>query len=349
VTSQVPPTIKVPFSDEVDEQEEDLDVAKWFCYPSANDQPLAWQGLFTMTNHEKSKLISIIQDTTIALYDEQAEQISADCILQLYGRFVTWRNNLPSEIRNVERDNGKTLPHVLSLLILYSTSIILLLRPLLDYEGFPSYRVEERVWALAQEGLTLLDEHYRRLYTCRYQPVLQMFAVLHLADVVARFFPESTKSASKTGPKALQLGMQLLMQSRPGFPAAGILQEMLRRTAKECAVRFPWDVSDTMFIPEPDTQCYQLDDFIRACTKPTCLQPHSQIHRRYLPSFSADWAARARRFGFPEPVFSVPGSRRLSVEETGAQALMQLRTWPNSISEGNERVDGFEEMNLTIY
>lgn len=207
--------------------------------------------------------------------------------------------------------------------------MIQLLRPLLDYDGFPSTLVEEIVWKTAQEGLFLLDEHYRTQYTCRYQPVLQMFGVLHLTDVICRFFPNSVDGYSKDGETAIQLGMEVLMQSCPGFPVAGPFQAMLQRTANECSVPLPKNVSDLLISPRLPKKKFGIDDIIDACTRPSYVQPVGEIHNRYLASFSMEWTANGGSYGFLEP----SSGRRLrgpSAEERGARSLMQIRNLLNT-------------------
>jgi hypothetical protein len=201
---------------------------------------------------------------------------------------------------------------------------------LLDFEGFPTGLVEEVIWNHAQQGLYLLDEHYRTQYTCRYQPVLQMFAVLHLCDVVARFFPIKLNESSKDGPDAMQLGMEVLMQSRLGFPVAGLFQELLRRTSNECAIRLPRCLTEPLATSRPPKSIYRTDDFIDACTMPTYVQPVEHIHMRYLPSFSTEWAFNGSSFGFMDPEFGARRLRVASEEERGAQNLMQIRNLLNT-------------------
>src|SRR5258706_383682 len=45
--------------------------------------------------------------------------------------------------------------------ILYSNSVVQLLRPLLEYEGLASAGIDEIIWQHAQTGVFLLDQHYR--------------------------------------------------------------------------------------------------------------------------------------------------------------------------------------------
>lgn len=189
--------------------------------------------------------------------------------------------------------------------------------------------VEETIWNHAQHGLFLLDEHYRTQYSCRYQPVMQMFAVLHLSDTIARFFPGGIEGRSKDGPEAIQFGMEVLMQSGAGFPVAGPLQEMLRRSAEECSIRLPRNLTDLLISPKPQ-QVYRIDDLIDACTRPTYTQPIDELIPKYVPSFSSDWAVEGASFGIHEPA---SGTRRLrvpSAEERGAQNLMHIRNLLNT-------------------
>jgi hypothetical protein len=229
--------------------------------------------------------------------------------------------------------------------VLYSTAVIQLLRPLLTLKDFPPRVVEAKIWAHAQQGLALLDQHYRKHWNCQYQPVLQMFAVLHLADVIARFFPKCAAYGSKSGPEAIESAIQVLAQS-PGLPVAHLLQEMLRKTARDCAIQVPRNVTSIIFLPTRNKQSYHLGDFINACTRPTYLQPVSEIQQRFLPSFSADWAARGRHLGFVETVFSASEFRELSAEENGAQNLIRMRSsHPNQRQQ--EKMDNRERQYTT--
>ena len=206
-----------------------------------------------------------------------------------------------------------------------------LLRPLLDLKDFPVSTVEATIWTHAQEGLKLLDEHYRSKYSCRYQPVLQMFSILHLADVVARFFPGGLEGPTKDGPDAITFGLDALLQSQAGFPVAGPFREMLRRTANECSIRLPKNLDDISKSRHSfSKQIYRMDDMIDACTMPSYVQPVTEIHKKYPPSFSADWLAEAHTCGFPKPEFGSPRLAEPSLEETAAQNLMRIRNLLNS-------------------
>jgi hypothetical protein len=117
MTFQVPPSINAPVPfDDMEENGDKLDEAKWYFYRYVNDQCPAWSSFLATTNREKSKLIVIIQDVVTMMYTPYGPRLSAQQVLQQYGRLVTWREDLPSAIGNIERNNSQALPHVLSLL-----------------------------------------------------------------------------------------------------------------------------------------------------------------------------------------------------------------------------------------
>lgn len=185
------------------------------------------------------------------------------------------------------------------------------------------------MWNHAQHGLSLLDEHYRTQFSFRYQPVMQMFAILHLSDLIARFFPGGIEGRGKDGPEAIQFGLESLVQSEAGFPMAGPLQEMLRREAKKCSIRLP-KIFDVMASSKASHPVYRLDDLIDTCGRPAYTQPIQELLSRYSPTFSADWAVEGAAAGFREPVSGARSLRVPSAEETGAQNLMHIRNLLNT-------------------
>lgn len=167
----------------------------------------------------------------------------------------------------------------------------------------------------------MLDQHYRTQYTCRYQPVFQMFAILHFCDVIARFFPEKVNSSSKDGAEAIQFGMEVLMQSYAGFPIAGTFQELLRRTALNCSVPLPKNWAELMTPTRLPMPKYRADDFIDACTRLSYSQPIADIEIRFEPQFSANWDIQSPSQGFKDYGQTL---RRSDAEERAAQHLMQI-------------------------
>ena len=112
----MPPTvISAPFED-VEDYDEKLDEASWYCYRYVNDTTPPWPGLLATTNREKTKLVDIIDDATTSMYNSQGTRLTANDVLRLYSRFVAWREALPGSIGDIEFQKGQALPHVLSLL-----------------------------------------------------------------------------------------------------------------------------------------------------------------------------------------------------------------------------------------
>lgn len=212
--------------------------------------------------------------------------------------------------------------------ILYSTSVVQLLRPLLNWEGFPNESLESILWEHAQEGLFLLDQHYRTQYTCRYQSVLQMFAVLHLCDVIARTYSNRGGSHIKDAPRAIRFGIECLEQSKEGFAIAGPLQELLRQTAIECSVQLP-PKNDALAGTTDRQRRYQMDDFIDACTHPTYVQPVLEIQAKFSATLVADWVAQAPAWGLLDFNTYLGKQTTKSEEEHGAQNLMHIQNLLN--------------------
>jgi hypothetical protein len=249
-------------------------------------------------------------------------------------------------IREFEENSGggPALPHILSLLFFYSSSIVHLLRPLLYSSDLLHTGIDEVVWTHAQTGLSLIENHYLPRYTARYQPICQMFSMLHLCDVIARFFPEKRDTMAMDGTRAISLGIETLEQSRRGFPIAAAFQELLRRTAIECSVPLPTSIlaliqpgassssgpSGPSGPAASSSSPYRLDDFLDACTWPSYVQPCEEILECLSDDFVREWSARAPGMGFQRTEQGARRLRRNDVEERAAQNLMQISSLLNS-------------------
>ncbi|KFY95925.1 hypothetical protein V500_02610 [Pseudogymnoascus sp. VKM F-4518 (FW-2643)] len=275
-----------------------LDDSPWYFYRYEDDQYPLWPGLLATTSREKMKLIDIIND----------------------------RAALPPTLGDAETST-QALPHILSLLILYDYSVVQLLCPLLDLEDFPPRLVEEVVWTHAQHALLLLERHYRLHYTCRYQPALQMFVVLNICHLIARFFPAKPPNDSdiKDGSEAVTIGLEALEESNIGFPAAGALQELLRRSAPACSLRLPQSLDYLITRQRNARLTHSYHDFIDVCTRPSCHQPLWAVREKFDSKFAEDWYSQSQELGhkLPHPVQQTP--RELQGEpDRGVQHLMQI-------------------------
>ncbi|KFY89287.1 hypothetical protein V500_05816 [Pseudogymnoascus sp. VKM F-4518 (FW-2643)] len=297
VTFQSPIRLGFHSVEETCDGEASLDESLWYFYQYEGDHCPAWPALLATTNREKMKLINIISDASTMMYGPYPETITAHHILEKYGRFVAWRMALPHIIGDVEA-SSQALPHILSLLILYDYSIVQLLHPLIDFEGFPSMPVEEVAWTHAQHALFLLERHYRTHYTCRHQTVLQMFAISSICGLIARFFPTKSTNdyAIKDGPEAIALGLEILQESCTGFPVAGKIQELLRREAVGCSVRPP--LGYLLAPPRSPRQTYSYRDLMDACTRPSYRQPLWGVREKFSKELAEDWYKHGPEYGF---------------------------------------------------
>lgn len=189
------------------------------------------------------------------------------------------------------------------------------------------------VWTHAQHALLLLERHYRLHYTCRYQPALQMFVVLNICHLIARFFPaKPTNDPSiKDGSEAVTIGMESLHESTIGFPAAGALQELLRRSAVACSLKLPQS-REYLLTPQGNVRsAHSYNDFIDVCTRPSYHQPLRGVSKKFDGNFAEDWFSLSPEFGFRMPQ---PGQQSLTDLQTeqdkGTPHLMQIRNLLNA-------------------
>ncbi|KFZ23852.1 hypothetical protein V502_01668, partial [Pseudogymnoascus sp. VKM F-4520 (FW-2644)] len=247
-----------------------------------------------------SAYLRLASDNIAEISSSAVIELPSHHVLEKYGRFVAWRMALPRVIGDVEA-SSQALPHILSLLILYDYSIVHLLRPLLDLEGFPSMPVEEVAWTHAQHALFLLEHYYRAQYTCRHQTVLQMFAMSSICGLIARFFPtKSTKdSGVKDGPDAIALGFEILQESNISFPVAGAIQELLRREVVGSSVKLP--LGHPLASPRSSHLTYSYGDLMDVCTRPSYRQPFWGVREKFDKELAEDWYRQSPEYGFKSP------------------------------------------------
>jgi hypothetical protein len=116
VTFQLPPGIGLDSSSGIGRLHDRLDDAGWHFYPHGNAPPSGEPGLLDTINLEKTMLVVIIEEVVMMMYSPQSQGVTAHQLLEKYDKFLGWRNKLPTSIANIASDDGRTLPHVLSLL-----------------------------------------------------------------------------------------------------------------------------------------------------------------------------------------------------------------------------------------
>ncbi|KAF7959677.1 hypothetical protein EAE96_001291 [Botrytis aclada] len=287
--------------EEIQKNEVEIDNMMWgmYKYPKDDDTVTNCHCLIATTNREKMNLMAIIRTTNILMYNTDSSRIAASDILHLYGKLVTWRKFLPSIISKTDNKDTQILPHVLSLHLLYATTVVQLLYPLLDLGLSDTSCLSSIVWQHAQQGLAVVDS-YRAYYSCAYQPVLQVFAVLNLTDVIVRFFPKIDRELGKDDEDAVRLATEVLEQSLLTFPVAAIFTEKFREITKK--ILFPWPSNlDNLLWHKRSKSRSLLDGVIDACTRATYIQPINSVQKRFATGIQSNWSMLSSGLGFVGP------------------------------------------------
>ncbi|TGO80923.1 hypothetical protein BPOR_1523g00030 [Botrytis porri] len=295
---EVPATKSI---EEIQENEAAVDSMMWGMYkfPEDDDSVTNYHCLIATTNREKMNLMAIIRTTNILMYNTDGSRIVASDILHLYGRLVAWRKFLPSIISNTDDKGTQILPHVLSLHLLYATAVVQLLYPLLDLGLFDTSCLSSIVWQHAQQGLAVVDS-YRAHYSCAYQPVLQVFAILNLTDVIVRFSPKINRELGKDDEEAVKLATEVLEQSLATFPVAAIFTEKFREITKKILFPWPSNLDDLLYHKRSKSKSL-LDGVIDACTRATYIQPINSIQKRFATGIQSNWSMLSSGLGFVGP------------------------------------------------
>lgn len=194
--------------------------------------------------------------------------------------------------------------------------MVSLFRPLVGVEHFTGSvtQVDPESLAMhnAQEGLVLLKQ-YQTIFTCRYQPQLQMLCLIHLADFLVRF------GAPRVAQEAALFCLESLKESRVGYAVCGPLQELFQRTLIECGIPILNELAEAAS-PVSD---FCLDEVMDACTRLSYTQPVEHIRRRLAPNIAEDWDREMIRLRVPSPDSSTSSSRRFHGDN---DKLMQIRS-----------------------
>lgn len=196
--------------------------------------------------------------------------------------------------------------------------MVLLFRPLLHLKPLPESTMDHlRALTVdyAWQGLEL-QRKYRRLFTCRYQPSLQNFSLLHFGDALLRF-----ALSEVDGKEIVQFCLETLKESADGcggFAVCGPLQEMFRRCAVECGAPMPDNLHDLL-----SSEQYGPDKLLDACTRLSYTQPIDQIVSNIDGEFANTFADEWRKFvegpGDDESMLS--GMTRLSEKSAGEKFM----------------------------
>lgn len=154
-----------------------------------------------------------------------------------------------------------------------------------------------------------------------------MFVVSNICHLIARFFPAKPNNdpAIKDGSEAVAIGLEALQESNIGFPAAGALQELLRRSAVASSVRLPPSF-DNLRTPQGTARpMYSYDDFINVCTRLSYRQSLWGLREKFDSNFAEDWYGQSPEFGFRLPQPDLQSLREQQRErDRGIPSLMQI-------------------------
>ncbi|KAF7945076.1 hypothetical protein EAE96_009856 [Botrytis aclada] len=301
--------------------ETDVDNLRWapYRFPTDFKSGTTFPCLTATTNREKMELVDIINQATRLLSNTTGPLISAEALWTIYRRLLSWHEDLPRNIAMIGGGEIQRLPHVYSLHILYATTAVYLLSPLL---GFKEPQLDALIRQHAKEGLKLIVERYHFHYTSRYQPVSQMFSMLYLTEVLIQSSPETDRDSGKDALAYIRLATDILTESNSSFPVASVFMEMLQENTRRFFIPLPNELED-LFHHSHRMSKFPLDDAINAVGSTTYVQPVEAMRKRMRPDFKSRWMMHAAA-GYPKNFHRLPLLHQASVEETGAQNLMRI-------------------------
>ncbi|MCJ1248761.1 hypothetical protein MMC30_005980 [Trapelia coarctata] len=239
---------------------------------------------------ETAKLMLHVHRTIDILYDRRAVELSADEMVGRYKAYLEWEAQLPETMAPPHgiaeaRELQHLTAHVLSLHIHYHTAVIHLFQPLLYLPNFTGTARQQVMDITIDHARRSYEAHrlYKELYSCRYQPSVQSFCLLHAGDILIRLSP--TQPSATTVVENCLLYLKEAADGKGGFPVCGPLQEMFRRSAVECNVRLPDNVYELM---GEDTN-YTSEMLLDACTRLSYRQPVERVVANMEDTVSADF------------------------------------------------------------
>lgn len=239
-----------------------------------------------LTASEMAKLYRIIHETVL-IYCGVNGKVSASHLLQIYRRFVQWKEELAPQICDVASDND-ALPHVLSLHISYFAAIVNVFKPLLCLPDTPREAFEvvsDILLRHAYKGLELLVQ-YRDVHGAFYQSPLQLFCVVQICDAIIKHDAHGISTS-----EVIRFCIEDLQDAKAGYPLAGPLQRMFATSVAESNVAIP---SDLERLIGPSHQ-YQVDDLLNACTRLSYQVPVAQLRLNMRPTLAQDFVDEWRK------------------------------------------------------
>ena len=177
---------------------------------------------------------------------------------------------------------GRFIRLLTSSSVQYHTAVLQHFNPLLHsglFVGKDQEELRRLIVYHARSGFELF-EHSQRLYSARFAMPLLSFCLVHICDTLLRL-----SSQAPEGPVVVKFCLEMLQQTRTGFPLCGTLQHLFVKTIEECGVLPPADLAKII----DSCKLITMDQVLDACTRLTYTQPLSQIIPNIDPSIANDF------------------------------------------------------------
>ncbi|KAI9839201.1 MAG: hypothetical protein M1819_003194 [Sarea resinae] len=234
------------------------------------------------TAFERAKLYRIVHET-INICCGSRGRITASSVLQVYRRFLEWEKELPPALANVGQGGGSAMPHVSLLHMEYSTAVINLFRPLIEYPEFsePTHTdLRSLCLHAAQSGFERAGKTHA-LYGSRHQPPIHSLCLLHLSDLMLRLKPPQQNPF-----EIMHFCTASLQEASAGFTVCAIFLQMFRQAVHEYGLTPPQETEER----GGPRKTFAPYDLLNACTRLTYAQPAEMIASRIDPAMGHDFA-----------------------------------------------------------
>lgn len=141
------------------------------------------------------------------------------------------------------------------------------------------------------KGLELL-QLAQQIYTSRFCLPLISFCTVYLGDaLLVNSSHLHISPPEKASPRVLKICLELLQQTRAGFPVCGPLQKRFYQRAIEYGVPIPDDMGEVL----GSFAHLDVDNILDAFTRLSYAQPIERILSQIHPAIADEWSAAWRR------------------------------------------------------
>ena len=175
----------------------------------------------------------------------------------------------------------------------YHTAIVQHLMPIIQSGTFQDenlHSLRGLVVSHSWKGLELL-QLAQRIYTARFCMPLVSFCTIYLGDALLVNASHLHNGPPEKGSsRVLKICLELLQQTRSGFPICGPLQKRFYDRALEYGIPIPNDMGEVL----GSFTHYDVDTMLDAFTRLSYTQPIERILPQIHPAIGEDWPAAWR-------------------------------------------------------